>query len=644
MCVLPRSWVRQWVALSLVLFTRLTVLCPETFGAPHAYLVELTNMASQAKLSEQRVWHLLLHYQENLLGGYTSEVDDPGFFLSPNGRTNPETELQATLQHFFSDTLVGRSRQPAQCVFVARYRWLKEQLGFDDQKLPPRPCERFDRWYEELNPQSVTLVFPSAYLNNPASMFGHTFLRIDRKGQTEQTRILAYTINFAADVPEGEGALYPVRGIFGAYQGYFSTIPYYMQIKEYGDIENRDMWEFPLNFTEDQIRWMLMHVWELGNGYFDYYFFKENCSYHLLSLLEVADPDLSLRAQFVVWTVPADTIRLLTEYPELVGEIIYRPARSTKIRRLRDRLSAVEREWVGAVTDDPIVERSEGFSKLSVHRQAFILDMASDYLQFQGMRDESNADLYRDRNQKVLLARSRRRIPSPQVSFEPETSPPSQGHGTSRVGLGVGWRGGEVFEEVTLRAGYHDLLDPDPGYTPDAQIELLDVRLRHYEKREQFRVERVTLANIVSLSPMDALFHTPSWKFKGGFQTIKRDRCGLCSNWNFNGGIGAALEGDLLGRTVLFTFAEMDANAGEAYEEGHRIGGGLTAGVVANLGERWKVMASGSYLAFLLGDPSDDGRAFAGLRYTLGQHGALRFEFNHRDQDDQGVFSVQAFF
>ena len=52
-------------------------------------------------------------------------------------------------------------------------------------------------------------------MNNPASMFGHTFLRIDQRGQTQNTRILAYTINFAADVPKDEGLAYPIRGIFG---------------------------------------------------------------------------------------------------------------------------------------------------------------------------------------------------------------------------------------------------------------------------------------------------------------------------------------------------------------------------------------------------------------------------------------------
>ena len=77
-------------------------------------------------------------------------------------------------------------------------------------------------------------------------MFGHTFLRIDQKGQTEQTRLLAYTINYAADVPSDAGLWYPIKGIFGGFKGFFSTPPYYLKVQEYRDIENRDMWEYRL--------------------------------------------------------------------------------------------------------------------------------------------------------------------------------------------------------------------------------------------------------------------------------------------------------------------------------------------------------------------------------------------------------------
>src|SRR5206468_8719432 len=100
----------------------------------NSYLKELTRQAREARLSEERYWHLLLHYRRDLTGGYTSEVDDPGFFLAPNGKADPQAELEATLAKFFSDELVGRSSQPTQCAFVARYHWLKSRLAVDDRR------------------------------------------------------------------------------------------------------------------------------------------------------------------------------------------------------------------------------------------------------------------------------------------------------------------------------------------------------------------------------------------------------------------------------------------------------------------------------------------------------------------------------
>src|SRR5690242_12848134 len=168
-----------------------TVASQVLASADDAYLKELVERAQVARLAEQREWHVLLHYQPNLLrSGVTSMQDDPGFFMAPNGKTDPQAELAATLAGFFSDELVGRSKQPAQCAFVARYHWLRERLHFDERRLPPQPCERFTRWFNEFNAQSISVIFPTGFMNNPASMFGHTFLRIDGKGQTPQTRIL----------------------------------------------------------------------------------------------------------------------------------------------------------------------------------------------------------------------------------------------------------------------------------------------------------------------------------------------------------------------------------------------------------------------------------------------------------------------
>ena len=100
------------------------------------------------------------------------------------------------------------------------------------------------------------------------------------------------------------------------------------------------------------------------------------------------------------------------------------------------------------------------------------------------------------------------------MPIRPFTTRPELGHKPARVGIGVGWRNDESFEEMTLRAGYHDLLDPDPGYVPYAQIELLGLSVRHYNKRNRTRLETLSLANIVSLTPVDRLIKAFSWKIR----------------------------------------------------------------------------------------------------------------------------------
>ncbi len=608
------------------------------------YLQELLHRAHEARLANQREWHLLLHYRAKLFGGYESEQDEPGFFMSPEGKTDPDAELAATVTQFFSPDLVGRSKQPAQCAFVARYAWLKEQLAFDDSRLTPMKCDRFDQWFAGFEAQSVSLIFPAAFMNNPASMFGHTFLRIDQRGQTAQTRLLAYTINFAADVPPGSNLDYPIRGIFGGYRGNFSTVPYYLKVQEYRDIENRDIWEYRLSFNGDQIRRLLMHAWELGNASFDYYFFKENCSYHLLSILEYADPSLHLTDRFVFWTVPADTVRLLAAQPGLVTDISFRPSRVTLIRRKREHLSLEEHMLVKRVVRDASASQSEEVRALPLPRQAFVLDVASDYVRYRGERDEDLAVASRERNRQILTARSLLRIPSEDLAIRPFALQPELGHKTSRVSVGGGWRNNDTFEEVSLRTAYHDLLDPETGYTPDAQIELGSISLRHYNRADQTRVERATLMNVMSISPVDSLFHAPSWKFNIGMQTIKHGTCDLCSNWNLSGGIGAATDTHLIRREVWFAFAEVEGNYSRAYEERHRIGGGASLGFYADLTERWRMLASTTYLRYALGETSDDLRWSVAQRYTVAQNWALRMEYNHRDHDNDVLFTVQAFF
>lgn len=610
----------------------------------NSYIQELQKQAVEERLFAQRYWHLLLHYQPDIFGGYTSQVDDPGFFMAESGKTDPKAELLATLRQFFSKDHIGRSQQPAQCALIGRYSWLKEKLKFDDKRLPPIPCPRFVSWINELNPENISIIFPSAFMNNPASMFGHTFLRIDQKDQTAQTRILAYTINYSADVPQNSGVEYAWKGIFGGYKGFFSTIPYYMKVKEYRDLENRDIWEYRLNFSTEQIHRLLLHTWEMGNAYFDYFFFKENCAYHILSLLEIANPEMQLTDQFQFWTMPANTIRLLMQQEDLVENVVYRPSGSTQIKRKQEALTDHEFVLFDEMTADTTSTVPPNLQTLSPNRQAFLLDLTSDYLRYKSHKAKDNAKEHKAFTQKVLTKRSLLGIQSLRFPIQPFTVSPEQGHETARVGMAFGWREDELFEQLSIRGAYHDLLDPDTGYTRDAQIELVSVRLRHYEKRNQFRLERFTFANVLSLSPIDSLFKHPSWKLNIGMETIKTRSCALCSNGNFNVGVGGAIQTNILNREVYFVFAEGDANISGAFDQHHRVGTGTTGGIVTNLTDDWKALFSIGYFYYPLGDQSDDFRVSFGQRYTLSQNLALRNEFYHRDHDTEVFISLQTFF
>ncbi|MDX2347218.1 MAG: DUF4105 domain-containing protein, partial [Nitrospirota bacterium] len=568
------------LGLFLALLLTSTAFAKSAKGNPSNYLAELISRAKTTELADQRTWHLLLHYRPNVTGGYTSQADDPDFFLSTNGKNDPYAELEATLRAIFSSNKIGSLHQSAPCAFIARYHWLQSQLSIEESRLPPFHCEHFSHWYRELKPLGVTLVFPSSYLNNPSSMFAHTFLRIDQEGQTEETQLLAYSINFAAQPTTDLGIMYAVHGLTGGFQGRFSTKPYYLKVKEYGDIENRDIWEYQLRLNQEQIRFMLMHVWELQLTYFDYFFFKENCAYQILALLEVAVPEWHLTDQFILWTIPAETVRLLTQRPGFVQHIQFHPARTTTIRRKLERLSGKEKNVLTEIIDDSrAVKTSTIIQELSPQRQGLVLDLAIDYFQYHNTTREETDVTEELQLHRLLGTRSDMDVRSPSVPVPPFSTQPELGHRPARAGIGGGWRNDESFEEVTLRAGYHDLLDPDPGFPPYSQIVLGSLAVRHYNKRNRTRLERLTFANIVSLTPMDMLIKAPSWKLRFELDTVKFNGCRYCRNINLNGGLGLTLESQWIHPIVFFALPELDANYSDAYDGDYRIGGGSTVGM-----------------------------------------------------------------
>jgi hypothetical protein len=593
-----------------------------------AYLGELVAAAKARHLADAREWHVLLHYRHRAFGGFESEVDGADFFNAPDGKRNPEGELAATLAAFFAPLPDDENLQHPQCRFIARYTWLNAELGFDPARLKPQVCDRFRRWAGAIRPDTVVLVFPSAYVNSPPSMFGHTLYRLDRADRPE---LLDYALNYAAQVPENPGPFYALKGLVGLYPGKFTIVPYYAKVQTYAEFENRDLWEYDLNLTPDEIDRLLMHAWELGPTYFDYFFVKENCSYHLLSLLEAARPDLDLTGRFHVWTVPTDTLRAVAAVPGLVTRIRYRPSRGTIIRTEQAALTGPQVALARGLAEGRIDPSGDELAALAPETRARVLDLGQNYLLHReaaaGAPDSSLAA----RRNAVLLARSRVDVVGEEPDVPVPATPPDRGHGTQRFSLGGGARHGSAFVQAAYRAAYHDLLDPTPGYDSDAQVEVVAVEARAYTDEGRLALHRVAALDILSLAPWDGFFRPLSWRVTADWRARRTGECDPCGAFGLRGGTGLAAALGPDAANVAYAFVDLDAAYGPGYSHGYAVGPAAEAGLLMHLGPAGAVRAAVGYTRYALGDAMGERRFLLAQRVPVGHGGAVGLRFEGSD-------------
>jgi hypothetical protein len=177
---------------------------------------------------------------------------------------------------------------------------------------------------------------------------------------------------------------------------------------------------------------------------------------------------------------------------------------------------------------------------------------------------------------------------------------PDKGHRSNRLALGVGGKGGDFFEEIRLRPAYHGIMDDDRGYQEGAQLIFTEIAFRHYPSYHKLSFESLDVIDIVSLSPRDKFFHPISWKVRTGLTRINgQDERGHLV-YEVNPGGGFAFMDAVWGLT--YVMVETGINVGGALEHDFALGAGGSAGIIRNLGGRWKVHLFAKDLYYGLGD------------------------------------------
>ena len=413
-------------------------------------------------------------------------------------------------------------------------------------------------------------------------MFGHTLLRIDTK--RKGTQMLAHGANYGAFTGEEAGAAYALKGLFGLYFGGFTVKPYYDIINTYNNIENRDIWELTLNFSQEELDFMVAHLWEIGQTQSRYYFFSRNCSYMLLEMIDAVRPELHLASQFKNWVIPLDSFKAVARQDNLVKAVNYRPSRQNKIKHRYKMMSDNQR---GIYKKAIKAKNYKLGNELEDAQKADVWETAYQFVQYQWVAKKLELGDYRRQSFEVLRNRSGFKDKG-SIAELSEGRSPLQAHESKRLVVGAGERNGEMFEKLELRPAYQSLTDNDFGLIKGAQINFLNQEWRYYNERDKLVLQEFDVLNIRSISPIDAMFHPTSFQIDLNvkrWQNPENENEHYVGNLTIGGG-GAVDLGD-----SLRLFALINNRAGYGGGIAHNSYGALSfnAGALVSLGN-WRAL------------------------------------------------------
>ncbi|HVK61819.1 MAG TPA: DUF4105 domain-containing protein [Bdellovibrionales bacterium] len=593
-------------------------VAPSTPSSPDT----LIQSARALRLWEKPEWIRLVHYKRGSFGGWTSEADGANFFVAKDGRTNPQAELEATLAGFFDDRkrqlAKGIVAQSVRCQFPARYEWLQHVLGFQER---PASCPEYETFRTKTAAKSVTLVFSSYYVAKPSSAFGHSLLRINKSNGadgSEHHQLLDSGVNYAAIPTTSNPVLYSIYGLSGMFDGVFTAVPYFYKVREYGDFESRDLWEYDLALTDDEVKRLIAHLWELSTTHFDYFYLTENCSYHMLTLLDAAAPRLNLADGVPYWVIPADTLKAVFA-SGIVSATHFRPSIHTQFHaRLAQLDSHQEHSLRELIEGKPIAEwTSEDSNSVS---KAQVLDTYMDYIDLHNAHEllgkESSIVALK---QDLLLRRSQLPTTEPLKIITPIDKDPSRSHGSARA-MGSFVRNDKHGDAIQIvqRFALHDLLDPQEGLPENAEIEMFSFGFRYWTDEKALRLENFAFFGVEALQPLDFYSRKLSWRVWLGADRVQDPRCDQCLAGMFKGGFGGTAHLFGLDRSIIYLLAEGESSASPEFTDARLVSlFGPTLGLKLQLGKYLGLLSEAKYRRSINPPIFDDRILSSRLRLNL---------------------------
>lgn len=585
------------------------------------------SIAEQQNLDKDITWQRLMYANKN----HKSDVTYSGYFMSENGKNNLKEELKADISALF---MPAQDNQSIRCKFPARSQWLIQKVGIQENELPQIKCSEFENWIGQIKPYKATLIYATDFMGNPSSMFGHTLLRLDPKDQ-QQLNLVSYAVNYAATVAGNDNWSYAWKGLTGQYPGEYSLMPYYRKVKEYGDFESRDLWEYELKLSPEETRFLVSHIWEMQHVSFPYYFVSDNCAYRLLGLVDLVKPESNLQEKFTYASIPMETIKSMQQQG-LTKAPVYRPALETQLLAQAHQHGASLAKVAHQIAMMPIKQSIEVLKSFSEQDQAKVLEMAYDdlYLQFTSRQIEES--VAQPQLRQLLALRSQIDLDKQRHEPKRPEKEPTQGHNARNLSVKAGEVQGDKFIEIGHRQAYHDLIDPQGGYRAGTQLLFLNGNAQWRD--DHLKLERLDLLEVNSYNPIQP-FKTPlSWGFNlglrqeaihdGNFSEEKQH--GVA---NFNAQVGYSLA-DYERKNICYGQLQTYVQAGSNLDKGWRVGMGPTLGCMNQWFDRFNSVVQ-IELPYWEDQNQWNLRVNTQWQYVINSNNAVRLNWDYEQQNHQ---------
>lgn len=260
------------------------------------------NLALQKHLYKMPVFKSLLFYKDKFY------INDNKFYLSSN--RDLKSELIADIKGFFEkkDKFKNINNHP-QCKFPARFMFIKKELNLSNSIFPKINCPALTEYKQKAPAKNIYMVFASANIKSPSSMMGHTFFKFEGTYKNQKT---SHAISFYTFINTINPFKLIYENIASGMKGIFGLSPYKDVLYNYLENENRNIWEYKLNLTSYQKKFIFYHIWELKDIKMKYYFTSFNCSTVDLFIISIINP--SILNDYKYYITPLDLMKLINKH------------------------------------------------------------------------------------------------------------------------------------------------------------------------------------------------------------------------------------------------------------------------------------------------------------------------------------------